>query len=206
MRERRRVSTSARNAIANTRILTARDTSEIYLAAILRRGYPRRIVRAIDGSSIGGSRGISGWVLRSARRVRMHARASHVRNGLLDARGIRARVRCNEGDNGHYYRRVTSRGACQSRTFVATLSRTREDCFYGGACEYVSRKTRKVTLLSVGRIWPGGFLVARGKCKPPSPRTFAKQSEDVERKCDKILIILPGAVLKNKHTNFVISA
>lgn len=30
-----------------------RDMSKIYLAAILRRGYPRRIVRAIDASSIG---------------------------------------------------------------------------------------------------------------------------------------------------------
>lgn len=77
MLERRRVSTSTRNAIANTRILAARDMSEIYLAAILRRGYPRRIVRAIDGSSIGGSRGISGWVHRRAMQhsTRANARA-----------------------------------------------------------------------------------------------------------------------------------
>lgn len=77
MRERRRVSTSTKNAIANTRILAARDMSEIYLAAILRRGYPRRIVRAIDGSSIGGSRGISGWVHRRAMQhsTRANARA-----------------------------------------------------------------------------------------------------------------------------------
>lgn len=78
MLERRRVSTSTRNAIANTRILAAaRDMSEIYLAAILRRGYPRRIVRAIDGSSIGGSRRISGWVHRRAMQhsTRANARA-----------------------------------------------------------------------------------------------------------------------------------
>jgi len=72
-----RVSTSTRNAIANTRILTARDMSEIYLAAILHRDYPRRIVRAIDGSSIGGSRGISGWVHHRAMKhsTRANARA-----------------------------------------------------------------------------------------------------------------------------------
>lgn len=47
-------------------------------------------------------------------------RASHVQNGLLDARGIWARVRCNKGDNGHYYRRVTFRGTYQSLREIGT--------------------------------------------------------------------------------------
>jgi len=66
-----------KNAIANTQILAARDMSEIYLAVILRWSYPRRIVRAIDGSSIGGSRGVNGWVHRHAMQhsTRANARA-----------------------------------------------------------------------------------------------------------------------------------
>lgn len=47
-------------------------------------------------------------------------RASHVQNGLLDARGIWARVRCNKGDNGHYYRRVTFRETYQSLREIGT--------------------------------------------------------------------------------------
>lgn len=55
-----------------------RDTPEIYLAAILRGDYPRRIARTIDGSSIGVSEGVSGWVHRRAmqqRSTRANARA-----------------------------------------------------------------------------------------------------------------------------------
>lgn len=48
-----------------------------------------------------------------------YMRASHVQNGL-DTRGIWARVRCNKGDNGHYYRRVTFLGTYQSPREIGT--------------------------------------------------------------------------------------
>jgi len=95
------------------RILAMRDMSKIYLAAILRRGYPRRIVRAIDGSSIGALGGVSGWVHpphyatldTCERRTRAHLTYN---NTDYWTREGWARVRCNKGDNGHYDRRVTS--------------------------------------------------------------------------------------------------
>lgn len=114
-------STSARNAIAvhadTGRERHVRDISDD--TTILRRGYPRCIVRAIDGSSIGARRGegggVSGWVHPphyATHSTRANARASVPRtyNSNTDywTREGWARVRCNKGDNGHYDRRVTS--------------------------------------------------------------------------------------------------
>lgn len=59
---------------------------------------------------------VSGWVhpphtMQHSTRANARAlvpRTYNKQHGLLDARGMDARVRCNKGDNGHYDRRVTS--------------------------------------------------------------------------------------------------
>lgn len=97
-------------------ILAVRETRRRYIWRQYCAGTTRgaSLARSMDHRSVYRKESAGGCIAalcNNVRRVQMHALTSHVhttQQELSDARERWARVRCNKGDNGHYYRRVTS--------------------------------------------------------------------------------------------------